>query len=241
MQRAEEKVLGAAPAPDAGFLADPERLTPEPERAPFDRMWTSDAARGWRSFPKLYVAPVDTGHVLETTLWDELSFLRQREVKLDTVLIAVEFRERIEKAFREDPLQRFQVLESPDSIDADTAILEVALVQLVPNKAVLGVIGLAAWGAPLEFGIPVATTTSFIAHGSIAMEARVRDAGSGQVVAMFADRETGRARVIDLRSLTWWGNARETLGDWSDALFAVATTPPDEKIEHSPLFTFLLW
>lgn len=242
MRRAEHNVLAADPARDAGFLADPGWLAPNVERAPFDRIWISRAPRGWRSFAKLYIAPVDMGHVIETNLWERFNLLRRREVdEVDLPRLASELHDRIEEEFRVDPLQRFEVLSRPDEIDEDTAILEVALVELVPNKAVLGVIGLAAWGAPLEIGIPVAAATSFIAHGSIAMEARVRDGGSGRVVAMFADRETGKARIIDLRSLTWYGNARETLGDWAEALFAVANTPPDEKVRHSPLFTFALW
>jgi hypothetical protein len=103
LHRAEETVLAADPAPDAGFLAHPEQLTPDPERAPFDRMWTSSAPRGWRGFPKLFVAPVDTGHVSELTLWEKLTLLRPSEVKLDTVVMAVELRNRLEAAFRDDP------------------------------------------------------------------------------------------------------------------------------------------
>jgi hypothetical protein len=138
-------------------------------------------------------------------------------------------------------LKHFTVVEDPGAIDGDTAVLEVALVELVPNKAVLGAIGLAAWGAPLEIGIPVATATTFVAHGSIAIEARVRDSASDEVIAMFADRETGKIRVIDLRSLTWYGNAEEAMDEWARAFVELANTPRDGRVSRSPLFTLMPW
>jgi hypothetical protein len=239
MNAVEEKVLAAEPAPDAGFLARPERLASGFERAPFDRIWTS-RTRDWRSFSKLYVAPVDTDHVLEENLWEKLN-LRQGEVKLDVPRLAGELRERFVDAILGDPVSHFEVVEQPGEIDADTAILELALVELVPNKAVLGAIGLAAWGAPLEIGIPVATATAFLAHGSIAVEARVRAADSGMVVAMFADRETGKMRIVDLRSLTWYGNAYEAMDDWASAFVELANTPRERKVRGAPLFTFMPW
>jgi hypothetical protein len=239
VQHAEEKVLGAYPAPDAGFLEAPARLQADPERAPFARIWTS-RAHDWRRLPKLYVAPVDTGHVLEESLWQRIN-IRQWQVQDDVADVAAELRASLMTAFREDPQHHFQVVERPDEIDGDTAILELGLVELVPNKVVLGVIGLAAWGAPLEIGIPVATATAFIAHGSIAMEARVRDAGSGRVVAMFADRETGALRIIDLRSLTWYGNAHEVIRDWAKAFVELANSPSPQRAKPSPLFSFVPW
>src|SRR4029453_6493569 len=80
----------------------------------------------------------------------------------------------------------------------------------VPNKAGLGLLGLAAWAAPLEVGVTVGTLAAFADRGSVALELRARDAMTGDVIAMAADRETGAMRVIDLRSVTWYGNARSS-------------------------------
>ena len=239
IQRAEWQVLAADPAPDAGFLPKPERMTPNPDRTAFDRMWVSHA-RDWNRFTKLYVAPVDTSHVVDDSLWDKLN-IRYPAVPHDRERQAQELRERVEDAFRDDPRKRFEVLDDPSEVDADTAVLELALVELVPNKAVLGAIGLGAWAAPLEYGIPVATLTAFVARGSIAMEGDVRDGGTGKVIAMFADRETGKMRVIDLRSLTWYANAHETMDAWADALVQMANEPPGYQPEHDSLFTFMPW
>ena len=239
MRRAEEKLLAADPAPNAGFIEEPDRLYAQRDEAPFDRLWLS-MERDWTQYPKLYVAVVDVSHVLEMDFWDKVN-IRKSKVPYDLVVAAADLRRDLIQAFRDDPEHHFTVVDRPEDVDADTAQLEVAIVQLVPNKAVLGAIGLAAGGAPLEIGIPVATLTAFIAHGSVAMEARVRDGATGEVVASFADRETGRMRVIDLRSLTWYGNAHETFDDWSQTFVEIARAAQAEPVKHSAYFTFSLW
>lgn len=236
---AEDEVLAADPAPAAGFIERPERLEPQSAHAPFDRLWLSPK-RDWSRYPKLYVAVVDVHHVLAMDWWDKLN-IRTSKVRYDLLVVADELREDLIEAFRDDPRHRFQLVERPEDVDAQTAQLEVALVELVPNKAILGALGLAAWGAPLEIGIPVATATAFIAHGAVAMEARVRDGGSGEVVAAFADRETGKMRVIDLRSLTWYGNAFEDFRGWAESFVALANSDRDEQVRHSAYFTLRPW
>jgi hypothetical protein len=237
--RRMEGILAADPAPDAGFIEEPDQLHTQSSQAPFARLWLSPE-RDWTRYPKLYIAVVDVSHVLEMSFWEKLN-IRQSKVGYDLVVMANQLRVDLVRAFRDDPEHRFSVVERPEDVDAGTAQLEVSIVELVPNKAVLGAIGLAAWGAPLEIGIPVATATAFISHGSVAMEARVRDGATGEVIASFADRETGKMRIIDLRSLTWYGNAREDCRDWAESFVELANSDGDEQVEHSSYFTFSLW
>ena len=238
LRHAEEKVLAANPAPAAGFV-EADKLEPQSDSMPFDRVWLSPE-RDWTRYPKLYVAVVDVSHLLEMSWWDKLN-IRKSKVEYDLVVVADELREDLIEAFRDDPRHHFELVENPEDVDADTAQLEVAIVELVPNKAVLGAIGLAAWGAPLEIGIPVATATAFIAHGSVAMEACVRDGRTGEVIATFADRETGKMRVIDLRSLTWYGNALEDFRGWAQGFAALANQESGARVRHAPYFTFSPW
>src|SRR5262245_6090774 len=125
MRRAEERVIGADPAPAAGFASPPELLAP-PGRAlaPFDRTWVSRTS-DWRMLHKLYVAPVDTSHRVEDSRWDKLN-IRHSKVPLDREEVAEGLRERVDSAFRADPHHRFEVLDDPDQIDEDTAVLELA-------------------------------------------------------------------------------------------------------------------
>jgi hypothetical protein len=240
LQRAQEAVLGADTAPDSGFLKRQEELAPHRDRAPFDRAWFSPQ-REWREYPKLYISRVDTGYELPRSGWDRAN-LRERKVDhVDFERLADELHAKLVAAFRADPQHQFRVIATPEEIDAETAVLQVALVQVVPNKAILGAIGLAAWGAPLEVGIPLATLTAFVAQGSVSMEARVTDAGTGRVIAMFADREAGKVRVIDLRSMTWYGHVHQTFNEWSGSLVELADTPPSHRVSHPAYFSILPW
>lgn len=239
MRRAEWRVIGPDPAPSAGFIDKPDRMLDATRPSVFAKSWSSQR-KDWRRMQKLYVAPVDISHALPLDWWDAIN-IRASKVSWDLPIEADQLHDRVEDAFRDDPQKHFIVIDDPAEIDADTAVLQMSLVELVPNKAILGVIGIAAWGAPLEIGIPVATLTAFISHGSTAMECEVRDAGTGKVLASFADRQTGKMRVIDLRSLSWYANAHETMDDWADGLVDLANAPPGKRPKPAALFTFMPW
>jgi len=234
-----EKVIGASPASDAGLLEKPETLAPHRARDPFDRSWISENL-DWARYNKVYVAPVDTTHVLEQSLRDKLN-VRQPAIQDDILQLGFELRKRIVEAFREDPKHHFEVADDPNALGESGVLLEVALVQLVPNKAGLGLLGLAAWAAPLEVGVPVGTLAAFADRGSVAFELRARDALTSEVIAMAADRETGAMRVIDLRSVTWYGNAHEIFGQWAQAIVDLTNTPSTEQVAHSRYFTLWPW
>ena len=58
---------------------------------------------------------------------------------------------------------------------------------------------------------------------------------------MCADREIGPMRVVDFRSMTWYGNAREIVTQWSGQLVELANTPRDVQVKHSAYFTLSPW
>jgi hypothetical protein len=58
---------------------------------------------------------------------------------------------------------------------------------------------------------------------------------------MCADREVGPMRVLDLRSMTWYGNAHQILVDWSNELVELSNTPSDVQVKHVAYFTLMPW
>ena len=48
-------------------------------------------------------------------------------------------------------------------------------------------------------------------------------------------------RVVDVRSMTWYGNVHEIFVDWSMALVELSNTPPDVQVKHSAYFTLQPW
>ena len=231
-----EKIMKADAAPDSGFLSEPERMAEHRERAPFNRMW-SDPNFSAARYGTLVVAPVNTEHVLEGNRWARAN-VRQFRIEKDIASIATDFREKVIEEFEESDDNRFKVVDEPGD---DTLILELAITELVPGKAFIGAVGVASWGAPLPIGIPAGAVASFADDGWMAIEGRVREAKSGQVMAMFADREKGKTRILDLEAATWYGHARESMNDWAEQLVRLANTPKDVQVDDSKAFELMPW
>src|SRR5262245_10164514 len=230
------KVLKAKPDEKTTAFTEGQEMTERRERAPFHKVWV-DQDFSSTNYGSILVAPVNTDYVEEQSTWAKTN-VRQFHIKEDCDMIAKEFHDIVVEKFRDAKDNRFAVVDKPRD---DTIILELAVTQLVPNKAFLGAIGLAAWAAPLPVGVPVGLLATFADDGWMAVEGRVRDAKSGAVVAMFADRESAKTRVVDLEAVTWYGQARESMNDWADQLVLLANTPKDFKVEDSSAFTLLPW
>src|SRR6202008_2180562 len=146
-------------------------------------------------YHSVIVAPVNTDHALARSTWARIN-VREFAVEGDLAGIAEEFRQIVVQAFRNSPDNHFEVVDPPG--DDHTLVLELAITELVPSKAFLATIGLAAWAAPLEVGVPVGAVAAFAQSGWMAIEGRVRIGENGPIVVMFADREQSKMRVVDV-------------------------------------------
>ena len=231
-----QKMMKADPAPDSGFLSDADRMAEHRERAPFNRMWADPDFQA-SDYGSVFIAPVNTDHALKMSTWAKMT-ARQMVIQDDLKRIAADFRQTVVDKFDESEENRFAIVDTPGE---KTMILELAITELVPGKAVLGMLGVASWAAPPLVGVPVGAVASFADDGWMAIEGRVRDTRSDEVLAMFADREKGKTRILDLEAATWYGHARESMNDWSEQLVALANTPKDIQVEDSSAFTLLPW
>lgn len=230
------KIMDAKPAPDAGFVEEPERMAPDKKRYPLDRVWF-DSKFDWKNFDSIVVAPIDTTHLLKMNLWDEAN-MRGGRIEKDAAEVAVKIREIFQKAFREDPKKRYKVVDKPGK---STVVLELALVEVIPDKAWLGALNLGSWVAPLPVGVAVGAAASMLEGGAIAMEGRVRDGGTHAVMGIFADREVPRTRIVDFQALTWYYYAYQIAEDWAGEFVEIVNTPEDHQVKHAPWFTLKPW
>jgi Protein of unknown function (DUF3313) len=230
--------LKAEPAPDSGFLENSDQMKENRARAPFHRFWV-DPAYDKANFNSIYVAPVNTDYVLKASTWAKAN-PRNIKIKDDLKMIGEEFRETVVAKFEKSESNRFAMV-GKDKVADDTMILELAITQLVPGKAFLGMIGLASWAAPGPGGIAAGVVASFADDGWMAIEGRVRDAKSGHVMAMFADREAAKTRIIDVEAATWYGHARESMNDWAEQFVVMANSPKEIQVEDSSAFTLMPW
>ena len=222
----------AAPAPNAGF-ADPSLMKPDPTVG-FNKFWRKPGV-DWKHYDKLYVAEVNTSYMLKITDWQKGE--RKADIERDVRALAVRARASIEKAFREDPHHRFRVIDSPTH-DARTLVLEVALTEIVPSKVLLNVLGY----APFFVGTGISVVRTIAQDKSTAaFEARMRDAGTGDIVMLAADRESEQFAVVDVRGLTWYSDVDGIINDWSKQFVLLANVKPGEKVPAMSTFRLLPW
>lgn len=222
----------ATPAPSAGF-ADAKLMKPGPDVG-FNKFWRKPGVE-WSRYTQIYVADVNTAYMLKATDWQKGE--RKAEIERDVRGLAVRARETIIKAFRDDPRHRMRVVDQPTP-DGHTLVLEAALVEIVPSKVVLNVLGYAPFF--VGTGITVARTVTND-QSSAAFEARVRDARTHEILILAADREGQQVTIVNLRGLTWYGDIEGIIGEWSKQSVRLANAKPGEKVAAMETFRLLPW
>jgi len=217
-------------APDSGYLTDSYRMTEQRERFPFQRVWVKPGVDK-NTYFAVIVSPVNTRYLMENTGWKAANpgNLRLEESAQD---LAEYTQKTFIKAFNEDKARRLPVITEPRP---GAVYLDLAIVELVPSKAVLSAVAMVA---PPEAGIPAGIAAG---KASVAIEGRVRDAATGDVLMMFADREEPPQRVIDLKSVTWWEHAKDSIELWSKQCVELANTPSTAKVKDEAFFKLQPW
>jgi hypothetical protein len=234
----------ASPAPDSGFLPDHQLMKADKD-VPFNRVYVNPKFKDTH-FTEVYVAPVNTDFVMAENIWEKatLANVNKDDVKKNVDLIADYMRNAFIKAFQNDPKKRFKVVDRPGP---DTLILETAIVQLVPSKSELQALSLVPLGFVGLIGSGVMAGGSTLTHsedqgkGVIAMEGRTRDAATGEVLCMFADRQHPPTAIVDLKALFWWEPAKPICDGWARQFMELQTSPPGRKIKGIPNFQLLVW
>ena len=223
------KVTAAEPA---GFV-DASRLEKD-ETLPFHGAWRNPD-RDLTHYDKIWIAPVDTAHLLKMDVWKEGEAGASGQLKDDVAEIAVKAREYLIEVFKAPPEgveSRFTVVDKPKG--AKTIKLEFAIVEIVPSKSIVEA---ASWALPYGTGFLLSQLNTSTA----AMEGRFADANSGQVILAFADREGEQLRPVDLGGFTWYTHARGIMKDWARQLIQVANQKPGEKVKDTKVYTIKPW
>ena len=210
----------AAPAPPAGFIQN-HQIMAKDQKSPFHRVWY-DTNVDWNGYEKVFVAPVNTLYLTKADWWQSATFAADR--RKDSQRIADYMWTKVCDSFNSDPDKRFKPAHLPGQ---RTLILEMALVQLVPTKVWLNAAG-------MVFAVT-------IDHGTVAMEARVRNGAAGKVIATFADREHGKSSLVSVANLMWYSHAEHIIDDWAAQMVEVIKTGGTEHVADSPAFTLQPW
>lgn len=177
------------------------------------------------------MAPVNTQYMLELDWMHKLSSANVLgDVKKDTAELAEYFHDQVVRNFKNDPLQRFRVIEYPQKNQSSALRLELALIEVNPSQSMLHAL---SWAGPPGTG----TAAGLVNKRTAAFEGRLRDLRTGEVVATFADRDTQDAGPIDLTRLTWYGPVKGIMDRWADQFVQITNRKPGEVIIDPTAFT----
>jgi hypothetical protein len=222
------------PAPDSGYLSSPYMMTEQRERFPFNRVWVKPGVNK-DSYHAIIVSPVNTAYLMNNTGWKAAN-PRNRNLDTDAQELAQFTRDTFVKAFNDDPHHRLQVTWQGGP---GVAVLDLAIVELVPSKAALGALGLVAPFA----GAAAVGVGSKVAGGnpSVAIEGRLYDSQTGTILMMFADREEPPFRIVDAKAVTWYGDAEDSIEIWAKQMVELANTPRSHQVDDASSFSLSPW
>jgi Protein of unknown function (DUF3313) len=224
----EVKATVVEPAPDAGFIANPERQT-KIAYLPFQKVWI-DPTFNKDKYTEIVVSPVNTQYMFEMDwLHKASSAYWFGDVQKDIQELANYFHDQIVKEFKQDPNQRFTVIETPSQHKAGVLRLELALIEVDPSTPVLHAAGWAVIGGSTAAGV--------VNQRRAAFEARLRDMQTNKVVATFADRNMQDVGPIDLTRMTWYGPVKGIMDMWAKQFVQIANRKPGESVTDPTAFT----
>jgi hypothetical protein len=226
-----EARLKAPPSDGAGFV--PVDLMSQRPDLPFNKAWIKQGV-DWNRYRTIYIARVHTDYLMQANWWQQN--FRAEQMQHDVASMAAFMRTQFIRAFQNDPNHRFRVVPAPES---GSLTLELALTELVPGNVLLNALKIAG---PYGSGVAaMALERETQAQSTVAFEARVKDTNTGETLAMFADREYAKFRPIDLKGLTWYGNAQDIITTWSQESVEIANRRPGEIIKPASNFSLMPW
>ena len=188
-------------------------MVAEPGRAPFDKAWFNPSTRAWdrvQGFDRVVIMPVNTSYLMVTP--------RQRA---DAQRMAAYMREEFQNEFTKGG--KYRVMLQPGG---RTLKIELALVQLKPTNVPGNVIGTGAGVV-----VPGAKLIgSLLTHGNIAFEAKLRNGGTGELLAEYADRQNDKLTLLSFRDYSANAHSRRAIQDWAKQVEELTSTPASHKV-----------
>jgi len=204
----------SAPAEKTVYIpSEYEELMQSSERIPFQKAWAKPETI--RQYDKIDVAVVNSPTQLETSWWAGSNIRYAVSTHGDDMKYVANYvEESFKKAFEKSAHIKLTDKEGPK-----TMALEFAIVQIVPNKPVLGAVSSLSSLTPIglillpaKMGIK---SSSGDGGGAIAMECVLRDSQTGKILAVFSDREKGKTALFNAKEFTAYANIRAIIDTWT--------------------------
>ncbi len=226
-------LLRADPAPKTSFLPNEPKMKEMPPTFPMRMFWI-DENTDFSNYERIIVSPVDSSHTLALRGWSSFNEVSAFDsYKMDLRYLSGYAQSSFGDAFAKNSSLSWK----PGKLPGDkTAVLDLAIVQLVPTKSALNAIETVA-----GFFIPGVGLLAIFNSGEIAIEGKLKDAETGKVLCVFADREKDRAAVINIAGLQHYRHSENAIDEWSRKLpEIIASKNRDEIWTRSPI-TLVDW
>lgn len=227
------KVLKAKPVPLSPFVEHPKQMKPARDRVPFHYAYfAKDPLVRQRALGKseIYVAPVYLNYMrpLKKMLVRyevEHGSIERNEKKMATLL-----RNTFANEFKQAEAPRYKLAQKPNS---NSVTLELAIVELNPTSPKGNAVKTAA-----KFMVgPLAGLGGVFTKGNMAIEGKLKNSQTGELVFQFADNEADKMTFYSLRDYQAYGHAYISIEHWARQFEQFTRTRPNEKIKESTFFT----
>ena len=219
-------LIKASPAPPSPFIEHPQALTHDPNRTPFNRVERNPSPKAWarvRDFHQIVILPVNTRYLRQKNGAPQSAAQVRAANEMAAYLHAS-----VVKAFLNGG--QYQVVSHPGH---KTLSLELAVVELHPTNVAVNVVGTAAGAV-----VPGANFVgSVISRGGIAVEGKLRNAETGELLMEFTDREHDKTSLFSFRDYSPYAHARRSADDWAKELEALSRTPRTQKVPSAAAIT----
>ena len=211
------------------FLPGKERLVRNPDTFPVHYSWCDYEAIGKAGFKNVYVAPVDLSYLRKGNGYDTW---RDKVLGLEDAIADLgEYgHDAFVSAFKE---RKLSVADSPDA--PGTAVLELAITAFVPTRSEIAAVGTVADLALPGLGI----VSDYLSSGEIAVECRVRDAATKEVVLMFADAEGEPKALLQFSKFSYTSAAKINLKKIAKAFAESCVVEDASKLRREFPFSFI--
>lgn len=238
--RSTQRLVKAFPADPTDFLQHRKELKKtKATDSPFMLEWTNPNAQLWEKAAKkqaIHIAPVSLENLRPMTRTLSRVEVSEKERQTKVKKLASYLESELTKAFENGAGSHRQVVKVSDKT---TLVLELAIVELNPNP-ILG--GLMRKGINILLWPGAEAMMSHKLKGNMAIEGRLRDAGSNKTLYEFADAEQNRSGIIlYYHDYTNFSFFRKAVREWAVQIEAVIRSQGKLAVKDSPAATFLLW
>ena len=213
------------------FLPGKERLVRRPDTFPVHYTWMDTNAVLKADYKSVYVAPFDLSYLRKGNGYDEW---RNKVAGVDDAIneLGDYGRKAFIKAFRD---RKIKVVDDPKT--PHTAVFEFAVTGFVPTRAEIEVVGtVGSFFCPVP---GVGLIADCLAAGSLALECRVRDSVSKDVVFMFADAEGEPQALLQFAKYTYTAAAKINLKRIARDLAESCTLEDASQMRRDFPFSFI--